>query len=248
MIQSINISKRFENNIGVIEVLKKITFSVEKGSFTSLIGPSGCGKTTLLRIIGSIAEPSEGEVLVDGDPSGYVRSNHRFGFVFQEPALLPWRTVLRNIQLPGEILRETKIIARAHELINLVGLEGFENAFPKQLSGGMKTRVALARALIFHPQILLMDEPFGSLDEITRDTMNFELLRIWKEIKTTIIFVTHSISEAVLLSDKVIVLTPRPAEIKKIVTVNLSRPRSREMRREPNFVKMVEDIREQLNQ
>jgi len=246
MIQLKNISKKFEHNIGTIEVLNKISFSVEKGSFTSIVGPSGCGKTTLLKIIGSIISPSEGEILLDGKATGSSQTNHRFGFVFQEPALLPWRTVLGNVQLPGEIIREAKIVDRAGELISLVNLKGFEKVFPKVLSGGMKTRVSLARALIFNPEILLMDEPFGSLDEITRDAMNFELLRIWREIKTTVIFVTHSISEAVLLSDKVIVLASRPAEIKKIVTVGLPRPRLREMRRQVGFVKIVEDLREQL--
>ena len=248
MIQLKNISKRFKNNIGTIEVLRNISFSVEKGNFISIVGPSGCGKTTLLKIIGSIINSSEGEVLVDGNSAGDECRSHRFGFVFQEPALLPWRTVLGNVQLSGEIIREAKIVERAEELINLVSLKGFEKAFPKVLSGGMKTRVALARALIFNPEILLMDEPFGSLDEITRNMMNFELLRIWKEIKTTVIFITHSISEAVLLSDQVIVLTPRPAEIKKIVTIDLPRPRLIEMRRQIGFVKIVEDLREQLAQ
>lgn len=246
MIQVTNISKNFHNNMGVIKALEKISFSAEKEKFTSIIGPSGCGKTTLLRIIGSLTNPSEGEVLIDGKLAQHAYLEHRFGFVFQEPPLLPWRSVLKNIQLPGEILHEEKIKSRAYNLIKLVGLEDFENALPKMLSGGMKTRVAIAMALSFHPSILLMDEPFGNLDEITRDAMNFELLRIWEATKTTAIFVTHSISEALFLSDKVIVFTPRPGRIKKIVTIDLPRPRESKMRKLPEFVEMVEDLRETL--
>lgn len=248
MIKLIDISKQYESNFGIIEVLDKISFSVESESFISIIGPSGCGKTTLLKIIGSIINPSSGAVLIDGASTEDMRQKHNFGFVFQEPALLPWRTVLKNVQFPGEIVRESGIVNRAQDLINLVGLGGFEKAFPEMLSGGMKTRVALARALIFNPKIILMDEPFGNLDEITRDMINFELLSIWKKIRSTVIFITHNIGEAVLLSDKIIVLSSRPSGIKRIVTVDFPRPRSREIRRNPGFVKLVEDLRELLCQ
>lgn len=247
MIELVEIRKVFHNhNNKAVEALKEINFSVEKGSFTSVIGPSGCGKTTLLKIVGAIINPSGGYVTIDGGNPSQALLKHYFGFVFQEPALLPWRSVLRNIQLPAEILHEKKAKARADSLIRLVGLAGFEGALPKELSSGMKTRVAIARALSFHPPVLLMDEPFGNLDEITRDMMNSELLRIWREIQATVIFVTHSIREAVLLSDNVVVLTSRPGKIKEIIHIDLPRPRTREMRRLPEFGAMVEDIRELL--
>jgi NitT/TauT family transport system ATP-binding protein len=247
MIQIRAISKTFSNGAGEVHSLRNVSFSVEKGSFVSIIGHSGCGKTTLLKIIGALLEPTQGDVLINNKSSHEAYLEHRFGFVFQEPNLLPWRTALKNIELPGEILQDKAVLARAKEMIKLVNLEGFEQAFPRQLSGGMKTKVSIARALSFHPPILLMDEPFGSLDEITRDAMNLELLRIWEKIKTTVIFVTHSIREAVLLSDKVIVLSPRPGEVKKIVTIDFPRPRTKEMRKLLKFVEFVEDLREQLN-
>lgn len=247
MIEIAKISKVFNNhNNKAVEALRGISFSAKKGGFTSIIGPSGCGKTTLLKIVGALINPSEGEVSVDGNSPSQALLKHYFGFVFQEPTLLPWRSVIKNIQLPGEILSERKVIGRAGSLIRLVGLSGFEDSLPKELSGGMKTRVAIARALSFHPPVLLMDEPFGNLDEMTRDTMNSELLRIWGEIKTTVIFVTHSIREAVLLSDNVVVLTPRPGRIKEIVHIDLPRPRTKEMYRLPQFGEMVENIRELL--
>lgn len=246
MIQVKNVSKVFNNGIGKVKVLNNINFSVEKGGFVSIIGPSGCGKTTLLRIIGSLADPCEGKVLIDGKTTQEECSEQRFGFVFQDPALLPWRSVLANIGLPGEVLHEKEIIKRSLDMVKLVGLEGFERALPKHLSGGMKTRVAIARSLSFCPSILLMDEPFGNLDEITRDMMNFELLRIQEEMRTTVIFVTHSISEAVLLSDKVIVLTPRPGEIKKIVPIDLPKPRHRGTRRMAQSMEYVENLRDVL--
>lgn len=246
MIKLIKVGKTFTNNKKSVRALSDISLDVKKGNFISLIGPSGCGKTSLLRIVGAIMPASEGEVFVDGYSPHAALSRHYFGFVFQEPTLLPWRNVIKNIQLPGEILSNKEAAERAYELIRLVGLESFSNSYPKELSGGMKTRVAIARTLSFHPSILLMDEPFGSLDEITRDTMNFELLQIWRKIKTTVMFVTHSINEAVLLSDKVVVLTSRPARIKEIVDIPLSRPRSTKMRGAAEFAKLTEGIREQL--
>jgi len=246
MIEVEGVSHFFQNASGRVEVLDRVGFAVEKGSFTSIVGPSGCGKTTLLKIIASLLEPSGGAVKIDGTPSRRRLSEHPFGFVFQEPALLPWATVLKNIQLPGEILGIRAAVDRAAGLVELVGLKGFENARPHELSGGMKARVALARALSFHPAILLMDEPFGNLDELTRDAMNFELMNICREIETTVLFVTHNISEAVLLSDQVVVLSGRPARAKKAVRVDFPRPRDAGLRRTPEFVKKVEDLREVL--
>jgi len=247
MIELTKIGKVFNNhNNKAVEALREISLSIKKGSFTSVIGPSGCGKTTLLKIIGAILDPSEGSVSIDGKSPSQALLKHYFGFVFQEPTLLPWRSVIKNIQLPGEILSEKKAIARAGNLVELAGLAGFEDLLPKELSGGMKTRVAIARALSFHPPVLLMDEPFGSLDEMTRDTMNSELLRIWEEIRATVIFVTHSIREAVLLSDNVVILTPRPGQVKKIIHIDLPRPRIREMYRLPQFGEIAGNIRELL--
>ncbi|MBU1147919.1 MAG: ABC transporter ATP-binding protein, partial [Candidatus Omnitrophica bacterium] len=204
------------------------------------------GKTSLLRIIGALTPFCQGDVRIDGKSIQEFQFKHPFGFVFQEPNLLPWRSVLENVRLPAEILRENDVMTRVAAMIELVNLNGFEHAYPHELSGGMKTRVAIARALSIHPSIFLMDEPFGSLDEITRDAMNFELLRIWNEIKTTVIFVTHSIAEAVLLSDTVIVLTSRPAMVKEIRPIDLARPRTKQMRRTSQFVKIIEDLRERL--
>jgi len=246
MIELIKINKIFNHNNKAIVALKEVSFAVEKGSFVSVIGPSGCGKTTLLKIMGALVNPSKGIIMINGQSSRKALSQHSFGFVFQDPTLLPWRTVVGNIQLPAEILKDSAARARVAQLIQLVGLEGFEDSFPRELSGGMKTRVAIARALSFHPSIILMDEPFGSLDELTRDVMNFELLRIWKETKTTVVFVTHNINEAVLLSDKIVILTARPGTIKEIINVDLSRPRVNDLRRTAQFVGLVEGIRNKL--
>lgn len=246
MIELCKVSKEYNNNFKAVEALRNVSFRVNRESFISIVGPSGCGKTTLLKIIGGFISPSSGYALNDGVAAQEAIRKHSFGIVFQEPTLLPWRTVAENIRLPLEILYEKNVMPRIRDLIKLVGLEGFENALPNQLSAGMKTRVALARAVIFRPKVILMDEPFSNLDALSRDTMILELLRIWEEIKTTVIFVTHDISEAVFLSDRIVVLTPRPGQVKEIVKVNLPYPRNKQTRRLPEFAIITEDVREIL--
>ncbi|MDP2358046.1 MAG: ABC transporter ATP-binding protein [Beijerinckiaceae bacterium] len=233
-----NLSKRF----GSLEVLKKIELDVVKGEFISIVGPSGCGKTTLLRIIGGLEHSDEGECKINGkniDGPGKDR-----GFVFQQDNLLPWRTVQSNTEIGLEIASErlSKHRERIRSLLELVGLAGFENYYPRQLSGGMRQRVNLARALAIDPQILLMDEPFSALDAQTREIMQTELLRIWEEGRKTVLFVTHQIDEAVYLSDRVVVLARRPGRIQEIVEVDLPRPRPLSIKRTPHFVSYVDHI------
>ena len=213
-----------------VVAIEDLSFKVGKGEFVAVVGPSGCGKTTLLRLIGDIIKPTSGRVLVGGMSPDKARLNHEFGFVFQKPVLLPWRTVLENINLPLEIIEGSKPMRRARELAEFIGLGDFMNSLPHELSGGMEQRVAIARALAFNPKILLMDEPFSALDEITRDHLNMELLRIWSSLKPTIVYVTHSVKEAVFLADKVVVLSERPARVKRIIKVGLRRPRNAGMR------------------
>jgi len=234
---------------GNLTALKDISFDVERGEFISLIGPSGCGKSTLLRIVGDIIEPSTGAVTVNGKPARRARLDRDYGIVFQSPVLYDWRTVTRNISLPLEMLgwdrgRRAK---RVKEMLQLVELEGFENHHPWQLSGGMQQRVSLARAFSFSPALLLMDEPFGALDEMTRERLNMELLQIWSEIGSTVIFVTHSIQEAVFLSTRVAVMSARPGRIAGIVPVDLPQPRTAATREEPHFFELVTQVREQLH-
>jgi len=234
---------------GNLTALKDISFEVERGEFISLIGPSGCGKSTLLRIVGDIIEPSTGAVTVNGKPARRARLDRDYGIVFQSPVLYDWRTVTRNISLPLEMLgwdrgRRAK---RVKEMLQLVELEGFENHHPWQLSGGMQQRVSLARAFSFSPALLLMDEPFGALDEMTRERLNMELLQIWSEIGSTVIFVTHSIQEAVFLSTRVAVMSARPGRIAGIVPVDLPQPRTAATREEPRFFELVTQVREQLH-
>lgn len=219
----------------LIHALDGITFEVGDKEFTCVVGPSGCGKTTLLKITAGLLSYDDGEVIVDGTrvngPVGNV------GMVFQEPVLLEWRNVLGNVMLPVEILRLNREIHHkiGMNLIKLVGLEGFENRYPYELSGGMQQRVSICRALVHDPTLLLMDEPFGALDAITRDKMNLELLRIWKETKKTVLYVTHHIPEAVFLGDKVVILSCRPAKVAKIIKIDLPRPRTIEMQYTKEF-------------
>ncbi|MCS7325217.1 MAG: ABC transporter ATP-binding protein [Anaerolineae bacterium] len=228
--------------------LKDINLQIEPREFVSLIGPSGCGKSTLLRTIGDLVPPSTGEVVVNGKTAHQARLNREYGMVFQAPVLFEWRTVLHNVELPLEIMRVPKKEReqRAREMLKLVELQGFERHYPWQLSGGMQQRVAIARALAFRPQLLLMDEPFGALDELTRERMNAELLRIWQETQTTIVFVTHSIPEAVFLSTRVVVMSARPGRITAIIPIDLPYPRDVETRESPRFFELVTEVREAL--
>lgn len=245
-----NLSKVYASKGGATVALEDASLEVASGEFISLIGPSGCGKTTLLRIIADLIQPSSGEILVAGKPPRQARLEREYGYVFQAPALLEWRSVLKNVTLPLEIMGFAKAeqSARANKLLNLVGLKDFHKQFPWQLSGGMQQRVSIARALAFDPKLLLMDEPFGALDEITREAMNLELLRIWQETKKTVVFVTHSIPEAVFLSSRIVVMTPRPGKIERVIPVTLPYPRDTLTRESREFFDLATEVREALRE
>lgn len=221
-----------------VEALRDIDFEVRRNEFVSVIGPSGCGKSTLLRLVADLLPVTRGRIVIEGESPEMARRKRDIGFVFQEPALMPWRNSLKNVRLPLEIMKRDGEAgkSRADRLLDLVGLQGFEGKRPDQLSGGMRQRVSIARALTYDPKLLLMDEPFGALDQITRDEMNQELLKIWEQTSTTVIFVTHSIAEAIYLSDRVVVLSPRPGRIVDIIDVQLERPRSVGVKRLPVFL------------
>ena len=233
----------------VVNALDDINLEVEQGEFVSLIGPSGCGKSTLLRVIADLIQPTSGTVLVNGKPAEQARKDRDYGFVFQSATLYDWRTVIKNVQLPLEIMKYPKDERdrRAREMLDLVELSEFENKYPFQLSGGMQQRVSIARALAFQPGILLMDEPFGALDEMTRERMNNELLRIWANLKNmTVIFVTHSITEAVYLSSRVVVMTPRPGRISELIDIPLPRPRGSGTRDMDDYFRLSSRVRHAL--
>jgi NitT/TauT family transport system ATP-binding protein len=234
---------------GDVTALRDIDLEVGRGEFVSLIGPSGCGKSTLLRVIGDLVRPSAGDVLVNGKPAPQARRDRDYGIVFQAAVLYDWRTVAKNIGLPLELLgwSRRRRTERVREMLELVELTGFESHHPWQLSGGMQQRVSIARALSFSPALLLMDEPFGALDEMTRERLNMELLRIWSETGSTVIFVTHSISEAVFLSTRVAVMSARPGRISAVVPIDLPQPRTAETRENPRFFELVTEVREQLH-
>ncbi len=235
----------FESNAGPVEALRDITLDINDGDFFSLLGPSGCGKSTLLRVVADVVPLSTGRVTVLGASPSVARKARSFGFVFQDAALMPWRRVIDNVLLPMELAGAVDGAARkaADEVLELVGLQGRKRAYPKELSGGMKQRVSIARALVTKPRILLMDEPFGALDEITRDKMNEELLTIWSSTGTTTVFVTHSIPEAAFLSRRVAVLTPGPGRIRDVVDIALPYPRSREIRDTVPFLSTTSRLR-----
>jgi len=241
------ISKTFGK--GGVTALENIDLEVGSGEFVSLIGPSGCGKSTLLRVIGDLVEPSSGEILVNGKTAHRARLDRDYGIVFQAAVLYDWRTVTKNIALPLELLdwSRARRTARVAEMLDLVELNGFEKHYPWQLSGGMQQRVSIARALSFSPALLLMDEPFGALDEMTRERLNAELLRIWAEIGSTVIFVTHSIAEAVYLSTRVVVMSARPGRITSVIPIDLAQPRTFETREDPRFFELVTQVREALH-
>ena len=228
--------------------LKGIDLDIMPGEFVSLIGPSGCGKSTLLRVIGDLVQPTRGEAVVNGKPAARARQDRDYGMVFQAPVLFDWRSVEDNVKLPLEILGKPRDwrAKRAKEMLDLVELGEFTRHMPYQLSGGMQQRVAIARALSFEPRILLMDEPFGALDEMTRERMNDEVLRIWEQTGTTIVFVTHSIPEAVFLSSRVVVMSARPGRITKVVDIDLPRPRNDETRETERYFALITEVREAL--
>lgn len=229
--------KNFDSGADGRDVLQDINLEVARGEFLSLIGPSGCGKSTLLRLIGGLMEPTSGKIEIGGRTPAKAQADKALGFVFQEPSLLPWRTVMDNVRLPLEVNRQNNPdnARSVSELLDLVGLGSYADYYPSQISGGMQQRTALARALASGASLLLMDEPFGALDEITRATMTYELLRIWSADRKSVVFVTHSISEAVTLSDRVAVMSSRPGRIVEVVEIGLRRPRARSMEREPAF-------------
>lgn len=228
--------------------LKDISLTIAPGEFVSVIGPSGCGKSTLMRLVGDLIRPTSGEIRVKGKTAEQARLDQDYGIVFQAPVLFEWRSILRNVQLPLELrgLTRQEQNQRAHELLSLVELAGFEKHYPWQLSGGMQQRAAIARALAIQPELLLMDEPFGALDEMTRERMNMELHNIWRQTNTTVIFITHSIPEAVFLSTKIIVMSARPGEILDIIDVGLPVPRGEHTREETAYFETETKVREWL--
>jgi NitT/TauT family transport system ATP-binding protein len=226
-----------------ITALENIDLDIGANEFIALVGPSGCGKTTLLKIVNALIKPSRGQLIYDGQP--LTKPPEDVGMVFQQPVLLPWRSVKANVLLPAEILGLDMAAARkrADELLQLVGLSGFENRYPNALSGGMQQRAAICRALIHNPSLLLMDEPFAALDAMTREELGFELLRIWELHKKTVLFVTHNIPEAILLADRVVAMSPRPGRIEKVVCIELGRPRTLDMQFLPQFKSYSDEIR-----
>jgi NitT/TauT family transport system ATP-binding protein len=237
------LSAVFPNHNGGLWALERVSFEVRPQEFVCVVGPSGCGKTTLLRLLAGLLTPTEGRVRFEGEP--LVAPRRRIGFVFQKANLMPWRTVLANVTLPLELQGERPAEARrrARELIELVGLSGFEHSLPRDLSGGMEQRVAIARALVHNPGVLLLDEPFGALDALTRERMGAELLRIWEARTKTVVMVTHSIPEALLLADRVLVLSPRPGQVRLALDVRLPRPRRMEMEYSPEFGALARRVR-----
>ena len=251
VVEIAGVSKVFQGpgqGAGRVEALLDIDLSISSGEFVSLIGPSGCGKSTLLRLIGDLTSPTSGAITVNGKPAARARQDRDYGMVFQAPILFDWRTVQGNVELPLEISGAPKAqrTERALEHLRLVELSDFARHYPWQLSGGMQQRVAIARALAVDPAILLMDEPFGALDEMTRERMNLELLKIWDRTKTTIVFVTHSIAEAVFLSTRVVVMSPRPGRISSIIEIDLPRVRTVETRELEQYFHLVTAVREAL--
>jgi len=234
-----DVDKIYQSSKGnTVQALNKINLSVDKGEFVSIIGPSGCGKSTLLRILAGLDSTTSGEII-------WGRNNKNIGFVFQDSTLLPWKNVYENTKFPlkAKKLDTPENLKKLDELIEFAGLKDFKKSYPYELSGGMKQRVSIIRALSYNPDLLLMDEPFGALDAMTRDKMNLELLRIWSERKKTVIFITHSISEAVFLSDRVVVMTPRPGKINKIFDITLPRPRDISIKETLEFINYIKEIR-----
>ncbi len=248
VISAKNMSLTFQTNDGEVQALKDINLEIKEGEFVSFIGPSGCGKTTFLRAIADLEQPTGGEIFVNGLSPREARKKRAYGYVFQAAALLAWRTVEKNVALPLEILGLSKKEQEEHikRTLAMVDLLGFEKKYPHQLSGGMQQRVSIARALAFDAKLLLMDEPFGALDEIVRDHLNQQLLELWAKAKMTICFVTHSIPEAVYLSTKIVVMSPRPGKIAKIIESSLPKERPLDIRESTEFLDIAHQVREGL--
>jgi NitT/TauT family transport system ATP-binding protein len=248
VISARNLDLTFETNDGPVHALKDITLDIAEGEFVSLIGPSGCGKTTLLRVIADLEKPSGGTVSINGMTPEQARLARAYGYVFQQAALLPWRTIEENVALPLEVMGLDKATrtGRIKSNLELVNLAGFEKKFPWQLSGGMQQRASIARALAVEPAMLLMDEPFGALDEIVRDHLNEQLLKLWAKTRKTVVFVTHSIPEAVFLSTRIVVMSPRPGRIHEIIDCDLGPDRPLDIRETPEFLKIAHQVREGL--
>ncbi|MBN2759677.1 MAG: ABC transporter ATP-binding protein [Rhodobacteraceae bacterium] len=248
VIQAQNLSLTFQTNDGPVHALKDVDLTIEKGEFVSFIGPSGCGKTTFLRCIAALEKPTAGNLMVNGLTPDEARRKRAYGYVFQSAGLYPWRTIGGNIRLPLEIMGYAKsdMADRVQHVLKLVELDGFEKKFPWQLSGGMQQRASIARALAFDADILLMDEPFGALDEIVRDHLNEQLLKLWAKTGKTVGFVTHSIPEAVYLSTKIVVMSPRPGRITDVIESTLPRERPLDLRETPEFLALSHRVREGL--
>ena len=246
VISARELSLTFETADAPVYALSKVNLEVEDGDFVSFIGPSGCGKTTLLRVIADLEQATSGSVAVNGMSPREARLSRAYGYVFQAPALYLWRTVEQNVGLPLEIMGLDRQAQRIAKNLDLVNLGGFEKKFPWQLSGGMQQRVSIARALAFAPTLLLMDEPFGALDEIVRDMLNQQLLELWSRTQKTVVFVTHSIPEAVFLSTRIVVMSPRPGRVTDVIETNFPKDRTLDIRETPAFLKVAHRVREGL--
>ena len=248
VVQVAGVSKSFDASGGRTQALAEIDLTIAPGEFVSLIGPSGCGKSTLLRLIGDLTAPTSGTVTVNGKPARRARLDRDYGIVFQAPVLFDWRTVQSNVALPLEVkgVSGADRAKRVQAMLDLVELRDFARHYPYQLSGGMQQRVSIARALALEPSILLMDEPFGALDEMTRERMSSEVQRIWQQTETTVVFVTHSIPEAVFLSSRVVVMSPRPGRVVRVIDIDLPRPRNDDTRETARYFELITEVRETL--
>ena len=248
VVSASKLSLTFQTNDGPVNALSEVDLSIGKGEFVSFIGPSGCGKTTFLRVIADLERPTEGTILVNGVTAEQAREKRAYGYVFQAAALFPWRTIERNVALPLEIMgvSQAEQRERVKRTLDLVNLTGFENKYPWQLSGGMQQRASIARALAFDADLLLMDEPFGALDEIVRDHLNKQLLELWARTTKTICFVTHSIPEAVYLSTRIVVMSPRPGRVTDVIESTLPKERPLHIRETPEFLEIAARVRDGL--